>query len=72
MIALLGLALAACGPAQVRPDAGKYFTIEHGTARFQDAMEGARQHCVRMGLTARHLGSDRGELLLSRFECVPG
>lgn len=64
------LLLAACGPIQVRPDAGRYFTIEHGSARFQDAMEGARQHCAREGLAARHLGTDRAEYMLSRFECV--
>lgn len=70
MTAALALVLAACGPVQVRPDAGRFFTIEHGTARFQDAMEGARQHCARIGMQARHLGTDRAELLLSRFECV--
>ena len=64
------LLLAACGPIQVRPDAGRYFTIEHGTARFQDAYEGARQHCARMGMDVRHLGSDRAEHVLSRFECI--
>lgn len=64
------LLLAACGPIQVRPDAGRYFTIEHGTARFQDAMEGARRHCAQMGMDVRHLGTDRGEMLMSRFECV--
>lgn len=66
----LAVLLAGCGPIQVRPDVGRYFTIEHGTARFQDAMEGARQHCARMGMRVRHLGTDRGELLMSRFECV--
>ena len=68
---LIVLLLAACGPIQVRPDAGRYFTIEHGTARFQDAMEGARRNCAAMGMDVRHLGTDRGEFLMSRFECVP-
>jgi hypothetical protein len=67
---LLVLLLAACGPIQVRPDAGRFFTIEHGTERFQDAMAGARQHCSSIGMDARHLGTDRGVYLLSRFECV--
>lgn len=64
--------LAACGPIEVRPDVGRAFTIQHGTARFQDAMQGAQTHCSRdYGMAARHLGTDRGgELLLSRFECV--
>lgn len=63
--------LAGCGPIQVRPDAGKFFTIQHGTARFGDAMEGARKHCDTLGMKARHLGTDRGgDLLLSRFECL--
>lgn len=63
--------LTGCGAIEPRPDAGRYFTLEHGTARFGDAMEGAQIHCARMGMTARHLGTDRGgELLMSRFECV--
>ena len=65
------LLVAACGPIQVRPDAGRYFTIEHGTARFEDAYEGARQHCARMGMDVRHLGTDHAQLMLSRFECIP-
>lgn len=65
-------AIAGCGQMQVHPDAGRSFTLEHGTARFQDAMQGARDHCAGMGLSAKHLGTDRGgALLLSRFECVP-
>lgn len=62
--------LTGCGAIQVQPQAGKYFSIEHGTARFGDAMAGARQHCARMGMQPRHLGTDRGYLLISRFECV--
>jgi hypothetical protein len=67
---LVVLLLAGCGAIQVHPDAGRYFTIEHGTARFGDAMEGARQHCARMGLSARHLGTDVAYMAMSRFECV--
>lgn len=70
MRCLVVLLLVGCGPIVPRPDAGRHFTLEHGTARFQDAMEGARQHCARMGMGVRHLGTDRGGLLLSRFECV--
>lgn len=71
-LALLALALAGCGPIEVRSDVGRQFTLEHGSARFQDAMQGAQTHCSRdYGMNARHLGTDRGgELLLSRFECV--
>ena len=70
-IALSMVLATACTPIEVRPDAGLFFTIEHGSARFQDAMEGARRHCAAMGMDARHLGTDRGEFMLSRFECVP-
>lgn len=65
------LALSACGPIEVHPGSGRAFTIEHGTDRFGDAMEGARMHCSRaFGMDARHLGTDRpGGLALSRFEC---
>ena len=67
---LFVLLLAGCGAIQPRADAGRYFTLEHGTARFGDAMEGARIHCANMGLKVRHVGTDRGGLMLSRFECV--
>lgn len=72
---LLALALSGCamGPIAVDERVGNNFTIEHGTARFQDAMAGAQQHCARRGMNAKHLGTDRGgELLLSRFECARG
>jgi hypothetical protein len=69
---LLVLMLTGCGAIQPRSDAGRHFTLEHGTARFGDAMDGARIHCAAMGLGAKHLGTDRGGvLLMSRFECVP-
>lgn len=68
---LVVLLLAGCGPIQVHPTTGRNFTIEHGTERFGDAMQGAQQHCAGMGMAARHLGTDRGgALLLSRFECA--
>lgn len=71
-IALLAtLLLVGCGPIQVNPNAGRNFTIQHGTERFNDAMVGAQQHCASMGMTTKHLGTDRGgSLLLSRFECI--
>lgn len=69
---LLFVLLGGCGPIQVHPSTGRSFTLEHGTERFQDAMQGAQAHCAGMGMTARHLGTDRGgALLLSRFECAP-
>ena len=65
------LLLTGCGAIMPRADAGRYFTLEHGTARFGDAMDGASQHCARMGMSARHIGTDMGGvLLMSRFECV--
>lgn len=66
---LFVLLLAGCA-INVPRDAGRYFTIEHGTARFQDAMSAARQHCASTGMDARHVGTDRSGLMLSRFECV--
>lgn len=70
--ALLLVLLAGCGPIQVAPSAGRNFTLEHGTERFRDAMQGAQSHCSSMGMAAKHLGTDRGGTwLLSRFECVP-
>lgn len=68
---LLLLALAGCGAIQPAPSTGRYFTTMHGSARFQDAMAGAEQHCSSLGLQVRHLGTDwGGGMLLSRFECV--
>lgn len=69
---LVGLVLlAGCGPIRPDPSVGRHFTIEHGTARFHDAMAGAREHCAALGMRARHLGSDRAYMMLSRFECTP-
>lgn len=64
------LLLAGCAPLQVPSDAGRYFTLQHGTARFQAAQEAARQHCAKQGLAVRHLGTDTPGLSISRFECV--
>jgi hypothetical protein len=69
--ALLVLLLAGCGSIQPGPGTGRHFTLAHGSMRFGDAMQGASEHCARLGLQARHLGTDNGGgLLLSRFECV--
>lgn len=67
--AVLTSLLTGCA-IEVDPTVGRHFTIEHGTARFQDAMQAARKHCTGMGMDARHVGTDQGGLLLSRFECV--
>lgn len=69
--ALLLILLSGCGAIRPAPDSGKDFTLEHGSARFQDAMQGAREYCGEQGLRARHVGTDRGgDLMLSRFECL--
>lgn len=67
---LVVLLLTGCAPIAVAPDAGSRFTIEHGGARFNDAMAAAQQHCAKLGMAATHLGSDAlGPRAVSRFEC---
>jgi hypothetical protein len=72
VITAVGFGTIATGPIPVPANAGRNFTIQHGIAVFRWAMEGAQLHCVKMGLAAKHLGSDRLEDvgMLSRFECV--
>ena len=68
---LILLLIAGCGAIGPTVSGGRYLTIEHGSARFGDAVEGARQYCSSQGLGARHLGTDRGGyLMMSRFECI--
>jgi hypothetical protein len=67
---LVLLMLAGCA-INVPREAGRYFTIEHGTARFGDAMAAAQRHCADLGMRARHLGTDLAYMAISRFECVP-
>lgn len=67
----VALILAGCSaPMKVPDDAGRDFTIEHSSVGFEFAMAGAKEHCAKMGMRARHLGTDRAQMLLSRFECV--
>lgn len=72
---LFVLLLAGCGLVEVRldvnPNAGTNFSIEHGIWQFSEAMAAAETHCVKLGLSAKHLGSDRAGGVISRFECVP-
>ena len=72
VITAVGFDTIATGPIPVPASAGRNFAVQHGIAVFRWAMEGAQQHCMKMGFTARHLGSDRLEDvgMLSRFECV--
>ena len=72
VITAVGFGTIATGPIPVPATAGRNFTIQHGIAVFRWAMEGAQQHCMKMGLAAKHLGSERLEDvgMLSRFECV--
>jgi hypothetical protein len=70
--ALLLVFLAGCGTIRPPEDSGRYFTIQHGTARFSDAYAGAKQHCAKMGMDTQHLGTDH--LMMgdaSRFQCMP-
>lgn len=64
---LLVLLLAGC-VSEVPKDTSRYFTIEHGRLSFFQAEAAARTHCTRLGMDARHLGTDGGRL--SRFECI--
>ena len=66
------LTLAGCGPIQVNPDSGRFPTIQHGTARFNDAMAAVRKYCAGQGLGVRHLRTDTPPqgLSISSFECV--
>jgi hypothetical protein len=77
---LLVLALVAgcsAAPIQPSPDAGKSFALEHASYRFSNAVQGAEEHCARMGLRAEHTGTERlipmltvHGLMVSWFECV--
>jgi hypothetical protein len=73
LVVLVFLLLTACAPLRVDPSAGRYFTIGHAFPRFEAAMDAAQKHCAKMGMQARHLGTDRAGAPgnLSRFECVP-
>lgn len=66
------IGIAGCGTIYPRANGEKFFTVSHGNARFGDVMQGAKEYCAKLGLTARHLGSDRlgSTQSLSRFECV--
>lgn len=65
------LLLAGCTGAQIAPEA-KSFSIEHGTIMFAQAAREAETHCKTLGMTSRHLGTDRGGFQpISRFECMP-
>lgn len=69
-LALIALLLAGCGTIQPTTASGRYITTEHGTARFGDALQGAKEYCARRGMGVRHLGTDRAYMAISRFECV--
>jgi hypothetical protein len=69
-IFVVTLLCVGCGPIRPDVDSGRSFSIEHGTARFQSAMAGAREHCARYGMRAKHVGTDRPYMAISRFECV--
>jgi hypothetical protein len=68
---LLAASLASgCGTIQPTHAEGRYVTTQHGVGRFQDALEGARQHCAKLGLGVRHLGTETPFKSISRFECI--
>lgn len=69
---LIVLLLAGCGAIPPSSSSGRFITTQHGSARFMDAMQGATEHCGRMGLGAQHLGTDSPPqaLSISRFQCV--
>ena len=63
-------ASAGCGTIQPTHAEGRYITTQHGVGRFQDALEGAKQYCAKLGLRVRHLGTETPFKSISRFECI--
>ena len=64
--------IAGCATTGSYSPTDKYITVEHGTMRFGTAMNRAREHCEKLGLATRHLGTqETGFYMVSRFECVP-
>lgn len=59
-------------PTPVQPYDSRYFTVEHGSQRFDTAMHYAGRYCAQAKLMARHLGTDTppGAPSISRFECI--
>lgn len=69
--ALAGLVLlAGCGPIPPTMASGNSVTIQHGTARFADAVAGARDYCAGRGMGVRHVSTGGPAPAVSTFECV--
>lgn len=62
--------VSSCGTIQPTQASGRFITTQHGTARFNDAYQGARDYCAKLGLDVRHLGTDTPLQSISRFECI--
>jgi hypothetical protein len=71
-ILVLAFVLAGCASGPIPPtiSAGNSISINHGTARFADAVEGARNYCAARGLSVRHISTSGGAPAVSTFECV--
>lgn len=69
MIAVLLLAAAAgCGAIPPTHTTGRHVVTQHGSARFHDALQGAKDYCRPLGV--KYLGTERSGQAISRFECV--
>jgi hypothetical protein len=64
------LLLAGCTTVRAPAGSETYFSIQHGATQFGEASQKAQAHCAKLGMKARHLGSDRVGWIVSRFECV--
>jgi hypothetical protein len=69
VVGVLGL-LAACGALPPTSATGNHVSIQHGTARFADAVAGANRYCAGRGMAARHVSTGGGAPSISTFECV--
>jgi len=66
------LIVAGCASSPIAPSSatGNHISIQHGTARFNDAVAGAQQYCSGRGMAARHVSTGGAAPSISTFECV--
>jgi hypothetical protein len=70
VVLLLVGSASGCGSLPPTSATGNHISIQHGTARFRDAVAGANQYCAGRGMVARHVSTGGGAPSISTFECV--
>ena len=68
----LVFSLAGClgGPIPPTVVSGNNLSTEHGTARLEDALMGAKAHCESKGMAVKRLRTDCPFRCMSSFECT--